>query len=438
MANTIHQKIESASHIHMVGIKGVGMSALAQILISQGKKVTGSDIEEEFVTDHVLHEAGIEVVRFSRSNIDTSVDLVVSSSAYSADSNEDLEAAREEEKELLYYDDVLASLFNMKEGIAVTGSHGKSTTAALVAHVLEQCGRDPGALIGAEVVQWNSNARISNSSIMVVEADEYQGKFAKLIPHFVIITNIDWDHPDYYKTREEYEQVYIDYVKSLPASSFVLLNRQDQTTVETLGGMTSESILWYSDVKIDDVPLIGGGIQSSVGAVITLAEKMNLDIDQVERAIQSFKGIRRRGELIFESEALKIYDDYAHHPTEISAVLSAFRERFSSEKLIVLFQAHTVTRTEAFLQDFGSSFNLADEIVVIPTYFSAREGGDSSDIDAKLFEMIKKSKGDGVRLSTDFDDAEKIVLELSQNGGVVVTMGAGDVRDIAISLRDKQ
>ena len=402
------------------------MSALAQLFVFQSKVISGSDIEEEFVTDHVLADHGITVVPFSEENISTSVDLVVASTAYSIDQNPDLTRANKLNVPIVFYDDALAWVFNSKEGIAVTGSHGKSTTSALVAHVLTECKLDPSAVIGAEVVQWRSNARVSDSKYMVVEADEYQAKFTKLIPKFTIITNIDWDHPDHYTSQEEYEQEYLRYVESLPSDSIVLVNENDEASKRVFGNTKRENIKWFSQESLTNDMLIGGGLESSYGAVIGLGVLMGLNEADIRAGIQSFQGIKRRGELLFERDEVKIYDDYAHHPTEISAVLRAFRARYPDNPLVVMFQAHTISRTEAFLQDFGPAFQDADEVIVVPTYFSAREGGDSSEADQNLYDIISQNLGsDHVQLAQDFTHAESLASELIGSGGSGYLDGCG-------------
>jgi UDP-N-acetylmuramate--alanine ligase len=401
----------SGKKIHMIGIKGVGMAALAEILQSSGAEITGSDIKEEFHTDAVLRRLNIRPLFFDAANISKNTDLVVYSSAYGEDHPERKEAAKLGVSQLSYAE-VLAAIFNLKKGIMVAGSHGKTTTAALLGHIMIESGFDPTVLVGGTVINWQANARIGKSEWMVIEGDEYQRKFLNFRPLYLLITNIDYDHPDTYADKVSYQDAF----EAMKA-------RTKLKYFEAVGNLP----------KIDSGILIGRHNFENIGLIMKLTRELGIADDLVQKAVKSFSGVRRRCEIYYRNEKLMIIDDYAHHPAEIKATLEAVKNRWPDWKLAVIFQPHTFSRTKALLSDFAKAFKDADEVYLVPTYSSARETKkDAENIDKLLAENVKK-------FAKFCFCGLPVLKDVVKNGKIIIiTMGAGDIWQFARNIADKQ
>lgn len=394
----------SGKKIHLVGIKGVGMTALAELLLHYGAQITGSDIAEEFHTDHVLKRLAIKPSNFVANNITHSLDLVIYSSAYSESHPERARAAKLNIPQLSY-GETLAEIFNQKRGIMVTGTHGKTTTTALLGHCLSVLGFDPTVVVGGTVINWNSNIRIGNSDWMIVEGDEYQKKFLLFRPDYLLITNIDYDHPDTFPTRELYREAFDELIQKTKQKYFM-----------------ESKIL----PNISMGNLIGGHNQKNISLIMKLTRELGIPDYKVSNAIQTFRGVKRRCEVYYTSENLVIIDDYAHHPTEIKTTLEAIKNRYPEYSVKVIFQPHTYSRTEILLQEFATAFKNIDEIILLPTYSSAREMKNiNKDVDNLLYQELKKHHSHCVFKSLNIENIEKIAK--NQRRTVIITMGAGDV-----------
>lgn len=389
----------------MIGIKGVGMTALSELLLHYGAKITGSDIKEEFHTDLVLQRLNIQCKDFKLENITPDVDMVIYSSAY-----EKTHLERRQAEILgipqLSYGEVMAQIFNEKKGIMVAGSHGKTTTTALLGHMLAVAGLDPTVVVGGTVVNWNSNVRIGKSKWMVVEGDEYQKKFLLFKPHYLLITNIDYDHPDTFPNEKSYRAAF-----------------------NKLISLTKVKYWFGTEVpKINFIgSLMGEHNKKNVGLVVQLARELNIKDTYIQKAIQTFGGVRRRCEIYHKSKNLVIMDDYAHHPTEIKATLKAIRDKYPDYLIKVLFQPHTYSRTQAFLEDFARAFINADEVILFPTYSSIREGREMAEnIDISLYQKVHSHHSHCV---FGIPDPKKILQDKRKI--LIITMGAGDVWQMA-------
>ncbi|MDO8581300.1 MAG: UDP-N-acetylmuramate--L-alanine ligase [bacterium] len=414
--------IKTAQRIYCIGIKGVGMTALAEVLHGWGKRVTGSDTEERFQTDEVLRRSGILFVEgFAKENVPADVDLVIYSTAYGEKNPEYAEALRRGIP-MLSYPEALGQLMEGKYGVAVSGSHGKTTTTALLGHVMTEAGLDPTVIVGSEVKNWGSNARVGKSEYVVIEADEYQNKFQHYNPRGLIITNIDWDHSDFFKTLEAYEKAFADFREKVLGNS---------------GWVVETGKIDYSPSEVEGLPLSLSGEHNkkNTALVYAVAQKLGIADNVFWKAVQSFKGTARRFEVKGETaNGVLVVDDYAHHPTEIQATLKAARARYPKQKLWVVFHPHTFTRTKTFFDDFARSFSDADQVIILDIYGSAREehgGVHSKDLVAAI-NKGHPCKGtrvplvDAIYIPT-IPEAATYLRNHAEKDDIVITMGAGDV-----------
>lgn len=411
--------IHQAKTIYFIGIKGVGMTALAEVLYGWGKSVRGSDTEERFQTDAILRRSGIPFVEgFKKENVPTNVDCVIYSTAYNEKNSEYAEAKRRGIP-MLSYPEALGQLMEGKYGIAVSGSHGKTTTTALLGHVMTEAGLDPTVIVGSEVKNWGANARVGKSQYVVIEADEYQNKFQYYNPKGLVITNIDWDHSDFFTTPEAYQKAFDGFREKV---------------LESGGWIVATEKIQYLPSVVEGLPLSLSGEhnQKNTALVYAAAKKLGIADDTFWKAVQSFKGTARRFEVKgMTKHGVTIIDDYAHHPTEIQATLKAARARYPKQKLWVVFHPHTFTRTKTFFDDFARSFADADHVIILDIYGSAREaqgGVHSQDLVAAINKIAPEhGKGAATYYIPTIAEAATYLRDHAQKGDVVITMGAGDV-----------
>jgi len=467
------KNLDNIQNIYMVGIKGVGMTALVEILKSQGKKISGSDEAEPFFTDQILNKLKIKVYEgFSKNNLKhkRKVDLVIHSTAYNKENNEELQVAGEKGFPVMSYPEVLGLLFNSKIGIAVCGTHGKTTTTAMLALVMKDAGLDPTAQIGSKVKQLDSSVLIGGSDYMLIEADEYQNKLAHYNPKMAILTNLDFDHPDYFEDFEKYKEVFKKFVRKIPANGTLVVWGESASTLEVAIEAKCKVIVYgFFSKKFDDGSEKFGANEMMIHDIrekfeqagnkkiefVFVPEKLKLKIPGrhnllnatgswalakslgilEEKAIESlvnFEGTARRMEKIGERKGAIVMDDYAHHPEEVKASLEALKEKYPKRNLICVFHPHTFTRTKALFSDFAQSFSKADEVIVLDIYGSAREkqGGVNSE---ELVDKMKMYHEDVLHLAT-LDDAYEDLKDRVGSKDLVVTMGAGNVCELASRL----
>ncbi len=469
---------------YLIGIKGVGMTMLAQFLAEQGIKVTGSDVAETFMTDAILKRLDIGLFEgFSESNVPADADLIIYSTAYNSKTNPEVAKAVISKTRTVPYAVALGEIFNSKYGVAVVGSHGKTTTTAWLGYVLEQSGQSPNVLVGANVPQFGGASLVSRSDLMVIEADEYQNKLQYFQPRGVLLNNIDYDHPDYFATVESYEQAFIDFIKKIPKKGFLVANYDDPAiskfaAVNCHGRVISYAIEaeadyqasdlrvangrqyfkvrmadsddepTFADIKMEQdhrqaasdlgdfsISLLGKHNVSNALAVIAAAIELEVPLLDIRRYLGEFTGTSRRLEKMGEFRGVPIYDDYAHHPTEIRATIQAIRQRHPGERLVTVFHPHTFTRTKGLLADFAAAFPGVDDLVILDIYGSAREqqGGVSSQ---DLIALIEEREDAPAKVSHQpmLEDAEKYLRSVVRKGDVVLLMGAGDVFRVGENL----
>lgn len=454
---------------YFIGIKGSGMTAIAELLKARGINVSGSDTEEKFFTDEILKKNWIKYFEgFNAENIPENIDLVIYSTAYNENNNTEMLEARKRGINMLSYPETLGELFKEKLGIAVCGTHGKTTTTAILASCLKEAEVDPSAIVGSKVIEWNSSVLKGKGNFFVAEADEYQNKLEHYNPWAVVLTSIDWDHPDFFPTFDDYKNAFTDFVKKIPAHGFLAVWGDDAEAVK-ISQTARCQVLKYGfgeecDYKIEDLSsknwsengdpiktfkvfykgellgefktfLVGRHNMLNFTAAIAVCHKLKLDLEKVKKAIFNFKGTSRRFEKIGERNGTILIDDYAHHPEEIKATLKAAREIYYRKNIWTIFHPHTFTRTKALLQEFAQSFDNTDKVIVIDIYGSAREvqGGVSS---KDLVDLINKyNPGKAQYLPTISETVEFLKNKISSKD-VVISMGAGNVWEVTKKLSE--
>lgn len=451
----------------MIGIKGVGMTMLAQYLVEKGYNIIGSDVLDVFMTDEVLQKYKIKVFNnFDVNNIPNDIDLIIYSTAYNESNNAEVEWALKSKVPILTYAQALGETFESSYGIAVVGSHGKTTTSAWLGYVMEKSGLSPSVMVGAKVHQFNGNSIVGDSDYLVIEADEYQNKLQYCNPEVVLLNNIDYDHIDYFKTEKAYEQVFIDFVKKIPSDGFLIANYDDEKVRNISKNLTKTKVISYAinnsanyiaynirqkgneqyffvksniDNKENDlgefcISLFGKHNIYNALAVISTSIEFKIDLLDIRMYLKKFKGTKRRMDIMGKFNGALVVDDYAHHPTEIATTLAGAREVYKDKNIITVFHPHTFTRTKEFINEFADSFQNTDELIVLDIYGSAREkqGGVHSK------DLIKKIKEKNINLNIKYlpklEDVENYLRDTVTEKDLVLLMGAGDVFKIGENL----
>jgi len=420
---------------YFIGIKGVGMTALAQVLQGQGIEVLGSDTKEKFFTDQVLKKLKIEVIEgFNKENVPTDADLIIVSAAYLGQGvkNPEVKEAKKKNISLLTYPQILGILFQKKYGLAVAGTHGKSTITAMLGLVLEKAGLDPTVIVGTRIIQWQSNARVGHSKYLVAEADEYRNNFLYYSPQALILTSLEYDHPDFFKNFEEYKKTFKQLIRKIPSDGFIVANGQDEQVKEAVKQAKCQIIEYGYPGQEIKLQVPGQHNLLNASAVMVMAEKLGLPKEIIKKGLADFQGTSRRFEFKGENKGVILIDDYAHHPTEIQATLKAAQKLYPQRKIWAVFQPHTFSRTKALLKEFAQSFNQADQVIILDIYGSARE--ESGGIHAQdLVKEIKKHRNKTNYIPT-IKEAGEYLKKQSQPGQVILTMGAGDVWKLSTAL----
>jgi UDP-N-acetylmuramate--alanine ligase len=437
--------------IHFVGIGGIGLSAIARVLQQEGYRISGSDARQTPLTAE-LAEQGMVVHEGHRAENVTGADLVVVSSAV-PENNPELVAAREAGIPVVKRADILGEMMADKVGIAVAGTHGKTTTSALVAFVLTELGLDPTFIIGGIMQNLGTNARRGQGPHFVIEADEYDHTFLGLRPKLAVVTVIEMDHPDCFADIAEITQAFGQFVGLLPDGG-TAIGCADQPRVLQLlqqavaerpidvityglrqGAWQAQGIQRNEWGGSDFTAFHGGQVVgpcrlrlpglhnvSNALAVLAVAHRLGLNLDAVLAVLPHFEGVRRRFELKGEARGVVVIDDYAHHPTEIQATLSAARRRYSGRPLWVFFQPHTYSRTRALLNEFATSFDIADHVLIAEIY-AARE---TDNLGLSAQDLVQLIRHRDVRYVGTLQEASDYLGAALRSGDVLLTLGAGD------------
>ncbi|HSD19562.1 MAG TPA: UDP-N-acetylmuramate--L-alanine ligase [Anaeromyxobacter sp.] len=442
--------------IHFVGIGGIGMSGIAEVLLNLGYAVSGSDLKESETTRRLASlggriEQGHDALHLEQA------DVVVTSSAVRKDNPEVVEARRRKIP-VIPRAEMLAELMRLKYGVAIAGSHGKTTTTSLAAHLLAHAGLDPTAVVGGKVNTFGSNAKLGKGDYMVVEADESDGSFLHIPPTIAIVTNIDPEHLDHWKTEEALRKGFLDFVNRVPFYGRGILCI-DHPTVQSLLPEVESRYVTYGEshqadyraegievsghaVRFDafrreeplgrfEVKLVGRHNALNALAVVALADEMGVPADVTRAALASFGGVQRRFTVRGEAGGVTVVDDYGHHPAEVKATLLGAREAFR-RRVVCLFQPHRYTRTRDLLSEFATAFNDADVLLLTDIYAAGEEpiAGATS---ARLAEAIRACGHRDVSLVPRAELAHA-ARQRVRPGDIVLTLGAGDITAVGPEL----
>ena len=447
-------------NMHFVGIGGIGMSGIAFILLKMGYSVSGSDLESNGLTEKLKKSGAKIFIGHDKKNIMPDTQLVVYSSSIN-NANPEIAEARSRGVPVVKRAEVLGELLNKKKGIAVTGTHGKTTTTSLISVCFENCGLDPTIMIGGEVPLFGSNAKYGAGDYVIAEADESDGSFLSLKPFYSVITNIEIEHVDYYKTLEDSIGAYAAFANNTKKAGMLFYNNDDHNIKKMLeyfkGKSESFSLHKGSDIYPYEIKMsefrssylcvykngiLGKVFLSIPGkhnilnslAAVQVGLKIGLTFEKITQAIQDFTGTKRRFHLRADSEGIMLIDDYAHHPTEIRAVLEACNN-WKNRRLIVIFQPHRYSRTKFLADEFGRCFKGAHKLILTDIYAASEEPieGISSKV---IYEKVKRNgQNDVVMLSKE--NITDHVMKLKKSGDMILVLGAGDIKDVANELSEK-
>jgi UDP-N-acetylmuramate--alanine ligase len=445
-------------HIHFVAIGGIGMSGIAEVLLHLGFEVSGSDQAESANTIR-LRELGARVYVGHDAAHLGDCDVVVFSSAVPA-TNPELVAARERQVPVVRRAEMLAELMRLKHGIAVGGSHGKTTTTSLVATVLTGAGLDPTVIVGGKLAALGGTAILGQGQYLVAEADESDGTFLRLSPTIAIVTNVDREHLDHYKDMDAVRQAFVDFMDRVPFYGHVFACLDDpelsrllprlrwpartygthadadlRIAVEGTDATGTLVRCWYHGRELGSyrLPLYGAHNALNSGAAVSCGLELGVPFDQIARALEGFQGVGRRLEIKGEVGGVLIVDDYGHHPTELGVVLDALRANFPDRRLVVLFQPHRYTRTRDHHSEFADVLARADVVGILPIYPASEDPivGVTSDL---IVGRLRDVHGVRVRSVVDVEDACEWAAEVARSGDLWVTQGAGDIARLAEPL----
>ena len=446
----------STHRIHFIGIGGSGMSGLAEVLLNMGYQVSGSDLKATEVTDRIVSLGGRVFTGHAASNVEGS-QVVVYSSAVKPD-NPELSAARAAGVPVIARADMLAELMRMKYGVAIGGSHGKTTTTSMVAAVLQRGGLDPTIVVGGRLKTLGANAQLGHGRFLVAEADESDGSFLRLAPAVTVITNIDREHLDHYKDLDDIRQAFTYFANRVPFYGVSVLCVDDDNVRGILPNLTKRHILYGTrpeaeirgvDLKLlphgsvfqieaagrmlGTVELNVPGRHNALNAMAAVAVGLELEIAfaHIAEALAGFRGVGRRFELRGEAGGVRVYDDYGHHPTEIAATLAAAKGL--GGRVLVVFQPHRYSRTEALREEFGRCFTDADQAWILDVYAAGEPP--IPGISGKTVVDSAHAKGaTHVHFTPSHAEAVEAAVREARAGDVLLTLGAGDVSKLADTL----
>ena len=452
--------------IHFVGIGGIGMSGIAEVLLNLGYKVSGSDVKPSPVTQRLADLGATVFEGHSAENV-AGADVVVTSSAVSV-INPEVAEARRLHIPVIPRAEMLAELMRLKYGIAVGGMHGKTTTTSMIAAVLAAGGLDPTVVVGGRVDAMGSNARLGKSQYLVAEADESDRSFLKLTPIISVVTNIDREHMDCYRDMRDVRRTFLEFMERVPFYGLIVGCNDDpilkrllprvHRRVRTYGTSRGSDLLvrmatiekmpaehrpqsrfrvLSKGKEVGEFSLQIPGVHNVLNATAAIAVGMALDvaIDQIRSALDSFRGVDRRFQLRGQTAGVSVIDDYGHHPTEIRATLAAARQ-CGYRRIHVIFQPHRYTRTRDLMEEFGTAFGAADSLFILDIY-AASEKPIEGITGETLTEYIAQGGHNSVAYVASFADAARAVAALAEPGDMILTLGAGNVSHLGPLILDQ-
>ncbi len=452
-------QMQDVQKLHFIGIGGIGMSGIAQMCLEQGFRVSGSDMKESDITRKLTSRGAQIFMGHAAANVQDA-DMVVISSAIQKE-NPELVEAQSRGVRIQKRAQILGWLMSGKDGIAVAGAHGKTTTTSLMSWLLEEGGQDPTLIVGGEANNSRNNVRFGKGPHLVAEADESDASFLNLPARIAIVTNIDDDHMDFYGHIGHLTEVFLEFMNRIDPEGFIVACTDCPRLRELLPRVTVPAVTYglegTPDYTADQIEYRGGStrfrlrvhgvprghfevgvpgrhnLQNALGA-ITVALNLGVTEEDLARGLRSFEGVKRRYQLLGEAAGIRVFDDYAHHPTEIQATLASVRLS-DPRRLVVLFQPHRFSRTELLASSFASSFRDADLVLLMPIYGAGEIEKEGVATDT-IYEHLVKAHPYVIQVQGERDYSKLLPLIASQlqEGDVVMTVGAGDVYEIGHEL----
>lgn len=430
-------KLDQAKRIYFIGIKGVAMAALAIWAKESGKEVAGSDVEEEFPTEEELVAAGISIhTGFDDAHLLAfRPDLVIYTGAHGGKDNPQVVVSVKRHIQALPHGKALGAVMAGKRQISVAGSHGKTTTSAMIATILTQAGLDPSYAIGCGSIRGLGAAGHAGKGVwFVAEADEYvtdpghdlTARFLWQKPEILVVTNIDFDHPDAYPNLAAVQQAFVTFQQKQVGQKLTVINADDPASSVLASG---ENVVTFGlSKKLSELKLQVAGAHNmhNAAAAVAVCDAIGISWEVIKRGLERFGGTKRRFEKLGELRGALIYDDYAHHPKEIEATIAAVRAWYPDRRLIVIFQPHTYSRTQVLLGDFAHALGMADEVLVTDIYASAREKKTDA-VSGQSLAQETRQYNQKVRFAPDYDAVYSLLSQEIKRGDVIVFMGAGDI-----------
>jgi UDP-N-acetylmuramate--alanine ligase len=451
-----------ARRIHFIGIGGIGMSGIAELLVNLGFKVSGSDMQRTDITDR-LETLGARVALGHDARNVSDAEVVVYSSAVRA-TNPEMAAAHARGVAVVPRAEILAELMELRQGIAVAGAHGKTTTTSMIALVLDVSGLDPTVVIGGRVSSFGSNAKLGRGKYLVAEADESDRSFLKLAPRFAVITNIDREHLEAYRGFDDLKAAFVQFANGVPANGAVIMCADDRHLREMRGDI-KRHVITYGFSESADVTALGvelkgfgsvctvrarkpGGRTVELGrmelsipgrhnvlnalAAVAMARELGIGWSDIARALAGFHGAERRFQLRGEAGGVTVVEDYGHHPTEIAAVIAAAKP-IAAGRLILAFQPHRFSRTQFLLTEFGRAFDGADVLVLTDIYAAGEDLIAGVTVET-LADTVRAGFTGELRIVRALEEVSRELAALARPGDLIVLLGAGSIGSIAESV----
>lgn len=452
--------MKKAEHIHFIGIGGYGMSAIARVLLEMGYKITGSDVAEQSLTKRLV-EGGATIHYGHKAEYVEGADTVVYSTALPEDNAERVEALRLGIP-TIHRSQMLARLLNERQGIAVAGAHGKTTTSSMTALAMEECGTDPTYIIGGEIVGFGTNAKAGKSDFVVAEADESDGTFLQYHPYISIVTNIEADHLENYEgSFEKIKEAYVQFLNQTREDGLAIVCADDENLRELKPKLTCKLVTYGmgedADYRISDIELgdrrasftvstegeelgrvnlfVPGkyNVYNATAALIACL-KSGIPFEEAAIGLSKFHGAKRRFQVLADAAGVLVVDDYAHHPTEIEATLKAAKS--TGKRIVAVFQPQRYTRTFFLLDAFSRAFSDADEAIIVDIYSPAGEQPIEGVHSSSLTELIKQNSNPNAQYLATKEEVLENLSGRIQDGDLVITMGAGDIWKVSHKLAE--
>lgn len=437
-------------HIHMVGIGGAGMSGIAEVLLNLKYEISGSDMSDSAVVRHLRNLGARIAVGHAAENVGD-VQVLVKSTAIS-DDNPELVEARKRNIAIIPRAEMLAELMRLRQGIAIAGTHGKTTTTSLTASIFDEAGLDPTVIIGGRLNVYGANAHLGHGEYLIAEADESDGSFLCLLPIINVVTNVDEDHLDHYKTREAIDSAFVQFMNNVPFYGLNIVCGDDPGVLELLprvkrpvltygfaednalravpleSGRISRFQVWLHDEKLGEVSLPQPGRHNILNALASIGAAMEVGIsfEKCAAGLCEFKGVGRRFEFKGEKQGITVVDDYGHHPAEIAATLATARQVFEGRRIVAAFQPHRFSRTEAHFGEFCKVFNNVDQLLLTEIY-AASENPIPGVSGQSLAQGIRQVSSTPVEYFQTLDDLARALPDILRAGDVLLTLGAGNI-----------